>query len=376
MRLVAFFALFAVACCLLGTDVFAEERTYTYTPEESNIGDDVRRGIEDAIPEGISLPEDTVKNAVNSGDVDAEALIKELLTSAKDELTAPVRLFFSLAMLACFAAIFKALSDSVRGKGVATAFSLCSSLCFALALLSPVMTLLDRCSALLRGINDFLLALTPVFSSLCAAGGSVAGAAYVNSGAYMITVLTDRVFLDVLLPLCKIIFAVGLTASVSSLDLSGVTKLLKDGFTTAMAFFMMINTAVFSLGNQIAAAKDGIAIRTVRFAAGSFIPVVGGAVSEVMRTVAGSLALIKSGAGWVCSAVILLMLVPPLVSVLLHRTAIELASAVARICSLNSEARLLDGAVVLCNLLAALMAASSVLFVLAVTVFTKTAVTV
>ena len=59
---------------------------------------------------------------------------------------------------------------------------------------------------------------------------------------------------------------------------------------------------------------------------------------------------------------------------LLYRTAIEFAGAAARLCSLGTEAKLLDGAVSVCNLLAALMAASAVLFVLAVTLFIKTAV--
>jgi hypothetical protein len=93
-----------------------------------------------------------------------------------------------------------------------------------------------------------------------------------------------------------------------------------------------------------------------------------------VRTVAGSLAVIKTGVGWVCCAAVIFVLLPPIVAVLLYRTAIELAGAAAKMCLLGTEARLLDGAVAVCNLLAALMASAAVLFVLAITLFVKTAV--
>ncbi|MBQ5649775.1 MAG: hypothetical protein IIV03_06525, partial [Clostridia bacterium] len=201
-----------------------------------------------------------------------------------------------------------------------------------------------------------------------------ASAAYASSGAYMLTVIIEQIFAEVLLPVCKLLLALSLTSSLSPLDLSGVIKVIKNVFSTALAFLMMLNSAIYSLGNHIAAANDGLAMRTVRFAAGSFIPVVGGAVGEAMRTVAGSLSVIKAGVGWVCCAAVIFVLLPPIVSILLYRTAIELAGAAARTCSLGTEARLLEGAVAVCNLLAALTAAAAVLFVLGVTLFIKTAV--
>jgi len=76
----------------------------------------------------------------------------------------------------------------------------------------------------------------------------------------------------------------------------------------------------------------------------------------------------------VCCAALILMLAPPVISLILYKTAIELASSAAKIAGMNAESRLLDGASAVCGLLCAAVAAGSVLFILAVTVFTKTAV--
>ena len=365
-----------LACSLCFVSVYAEERSFTYVAGADSTAAGAADALEKALPDELGELKGSVLDTVKNGtaEFDGESIFERLYTSVRDELGGPMKLFFTLLSLIICASLFKALSQTVRNAGVSSAFTLCSSLCFCGAVCVPLLRIAERTEAFLTWLATFVAALVPVFSSLCVAGGSVASAAYASSGAYMLTVLIEEIFAELLLPACRLLLAIAVTASVSPLELSGIVKVIKDLFTTALAFLMMLNSAVYAFGNHIAAAKDGVAMRAVRFAAGSFIPVVGGAVGEAMRTVAGSLSVIKAGVGWVCCAAVIIILLPPIVSVLLYRTAIELAGAAARLCSLNTEARLLESAASVCNLLAALMAASAVIFVLAVTLFIKTAV--
>lgn len=356
--------------------VFAEQRTFTYTVSDDMTAEKAADELEKALPDGLGDFKSNALDSLRNGGVelDGNSIAIRLYNAVREELAAPVKLFFTLLALVICASVFSALSNAVKGNGVRAAFSLCSSLCFCGSVCVPLLRIVERSGEYLHWLASFITALLPVFSSLYVAGGSVAGAAYASSGAYMLTALIEEVFAELLLPVCRLILAIAVTSSMSPLELSGIVKVLKDLFATALTFLMMLNSAVYTLGNHIAAAKDGVAMRTVRFAAGSFIPVVGGAVGEAMRTVAGSLSVIRAGVGWVCCAAVIIILLPPIVSVLLYRTAIEFAGAAARLCSLSNEAKLLDGAATVCNLLAALMAASAVLFVLSVTLFIKTAV--
>ncbi|MBQ7010751.1 MAG: hypothetical protein IJN63_03505 [Clostridia bacterium] len=377
MKKVIVILLFLHISLALAIPVAAAERTYTYEPRQDNVTGEAAELLEKALPESMSGVADMAKDTVingGKGGLDGRFIFSELIKTVKNEITGPLQVFFSLIFLVVAAAVFKTLSAAVRSGGVASAFTLCSSLCFCVAVLFPLEKVVNSGAALIEEINAFVLGLLPLFTSLYAAGGNVACAAYASSGVYLLTSLIENVFLHLLLPLARTILAVILTASVCTMDMSGIVKAMKDFFTTAIAFFMMINSAVYTFGNHIAAAGDSVAMRTVRFAAGSFIPVVGGAVGEALRTVAGGLSVIKAGVGWASCAVLMLMLLPPLISALFYRTAFELAAAAARLCSLQAEARLLDGAATVCGLICALMAASSVLFLLAVTVFVKTAV--
>lgn len=371
MRILVFSLALLLAVFLMPTECLAI--SYTYIPEQSKDGDELSN-IDSILGDELLELHGVSDKLANGEAADSKFILNKVLSALKDELSGPLRLFFVLLSLTVLSGIFSSMSESVKNEGVSTAYCFCSALCFGASVLLPVEKLISRGGAFLEWINNFLIALIPVFASVQTAGGSVASASFTASGVFLLTAVMEQIFERVLLPLASVIFALSLTSGLTKHDLSGVQKVLKDAFTTLIAFVMMINSAIYSFGNYIAAAKDGLGMRAVRFAAGSFIPVVGSAVGEAVRTVAGSLSLIRSGVGWVCCASLITMLAPPLISALLYRTAIELAAALARIVSLGSEAKLLDGAANVCNLVCAVIAASSVLFLLAVTLFVKTAV--
>ncbi|MBR6742178.1 MAG: hypothetical protein IKM09_01925 [Clostridia bacterium] len=354
---------------------FASEVSFTYIPEQSGAHDGLSN-IDSILGDELSELHGVSDRLAEGKDADGGFMLSKVFSALKDELAGPLRLLFVLVGLIVLSGIFSSAAESVKSAGVSMAYSLCSALCFGMSVLLPVERLISRCGVFLEWVNNFLAALIPVFASVQAAGGALSSASFTSSGVFLLTAVMEQIFEKILLPLASVIFALSLASGLSKHDLGGVQKVLRDTFTTLIAFVMMINSAVYSFGNYIAVAKDGLGMRTVRFAAGSFIPVVGSAVGEAVRTVAGSLSLIRSGVGWVCCAALITMLAPPLISALLYRTAIELAAALARIVSLGGEARLLDGAVAVCNLVCALIAASSVLFLLAVTLFVKTAVSV
>lgn len=375
MKIFVFALAVALAFLCFPASAFASEESYTYIPNAID-GSGGLSNIDGVLGEELSELHGLSDGLSKGEDADTGLILTKVLSALEDELSGPLKLFFLLLGLIVLSGIFSSAAESVKSEGVGAAYSLCSALCFGMSVLIPVQRLISRSGTFLTWINNFLTALIPVFASVQTAGGALASASFTASGVFLLTAVMEQIFEKILLPLASVIFALSLVSGLSKHDLGGVQKVLKDTFTTLIAFVMMINSAVYSFGNYIAVAKDGLGMRAVRFAAGSFIPVVGSAVGEAVRTVAGSLSLIRSGVGWVCCAALITMLAPPLVSVLLYRTAIELAAALARIVSLGGEAKLLDGAVNVCNLVCAVIAASSVLFLLAVTLFVKTAVSV
>ena len=83
-------------------------------------------------------------------------------------------------------------------------------------------------------------------------------------------------------------------------------------------------------------------MRTLRFATGSFLPVVGGSVSEALRTVAGSVGYLRSVAGGAALLVLFFAFLPTFVSVLLNRIVFLLCASVAKMLRCDGEEKILS----------------------------------
>ena len=114
-------------------------------------------------------------------------------------------------------------------------------------------------------------------------------------------------------------------------------------------------------------------MRSMKFAAGNVIPIVGGSVGELFRSVSASVGYMRSAVG-ICGVLLLLLLMlPTLVELILARATWQICSFFAEILGCDGEKRLLDEfASINGYLIAAVAICSSVLF-LTFTIFTHCA---
>jgi len=122
----------------------------------------------------------------------------------------------------------------------------------------------------------------------------------------------------------------------------------------------------FTIGvqNVIAKSTDSFTMRTVKFALGSFIPLVGGALSDALGTAAGSLSLIRTACGAVCMAAVLILAVPLIVQLVLNRTVLALCRGAAEMIGCEREGRLIGEMHGVVGTLLAAAAMVSLLFLL------------
>ena len=117
-------------------------------------------------------------------------------------------------------------------------------------------------------------------------------------------------------------------------------------------------------------------MRSVRFAASSFIPVVGGTVSSTLGTLAASVELLRGAVGVLGVVIILMMLIPVVVYLAAMRGALAVASFTAGMLGCSGEKRLLDEIGSLYGYLEGIAAISAVVFIIAMAIFASTAAAV
>ena len=173
------------------------------------------------------------------------------------------------------------------GRGEAAhIFSLVGAAASYAAVLVPLAGCIQRVSEAVSSVSVFMTSFVPVYGGIMlAAGQAVSAASYqtiVLFVAELLTLLVGRV----IVPCLVISLALGLTGAVTpEMKLNAVS----DWFHKGAAWLLTLTTSVFvgllSIQGIVGAAADSLSGRAIRFSLASFVPVVGGALSEAFNAV-------------------------------------------------------------------------------------------
>lgn len=177
------------------------------------------------------------------------------------------------------------------------------------------------------------------------------------------------------LPFCCVLTALSLCNALwADSGLRGFIAALRKIYTFILGMIMTALMASLTTQNALTSAADSVAARTARLISSNVIPVVGGSVGEALRTVAASVGYLRSLVGIGGVAIIAVMLLPTLLSLISARLAFLLGSGVAEMLGCDSEGRLISELGGVYAVMIAVVAMSGVMFIFALTVFSRTAV--
>lgn len=245
--------------------------------------------------------------------------------------------------LLLLSAVFSALGSTVKNESVGKAFSLISSLAILSSILSGGYASIQAVSDYISMLNTATAAGIPLLALLYSVGGNVTAAVAVTGGLTVYMGVLETVVGRSILPFCGICLAFGfLNAGGLGLRLGSFLSTFKKHYTTMLAFLMTLLIAMLATQTALSASADTVAMRGVRFAAGNLIPVVGGSVAELLRTVSAGVGYLRSTLGICGILLLLLMLLPTLIRLLLYRAMWQIAASMAELLHCDNEKRLLD----------------------------------
>lgn len=230
--------------------------------------------------------------------VDFPALVAGLARYFFHQVWANASLLGQLIVLAVMSALIGNMQASFSSQGVA---QVCRAVIF-MVLFSVSMYSYSLAVGLARdtvkAMTDMVLALVPVLLSLLAALGSISAAALFQPLLLTTAAVIGNVVDSIVLPL---LFAASALAVVNQMLVGvGINKLaglLKDISVWLLGFMVTVFVGVTIINGGVAAVADGVALRTGKFTAKAFIPVVGGMFSDAFETVAGAALILKNSIG-------------------------------------------------------------------------------
>ena len=372
----AFFALFlfALALPVCGEEIEISTQSDRVLPLWETLMHTLPSEVAALLPSGFFSNDLTaIEQGVAVG-VSAEGVLSALGTLTGVSLRTALQLLARLCGILLIGAVFKSLGKSTDG-GLGRALSLCGTLCMLILIFALQRDHFSRIAAFLDALRTLSAAVLPLMGVLYAMGGNI-GAAMANHSvmSLFLAVLQQGVASSVL-PVATVSLALSLPDAVSGqARLAPLCALIKRTYTLGLSLLMVLLCGVLGIQNTLAKGSDTLALRTVRFAAGSFLPVIGGSVSEALRTVAGSVQYLRSLLG---SGVILLfvwLFLPIFLTVILTRIVFLLGGAVAKLLGCGGEERLLSELAAVYGYFLAVIASLAVTTLFSMTLLARCAV--
>ncbi len=316
---------------------------------------------------------ETVASAVQNA-----ADVPKILAYIRDFLGVSLRqalpLLAAVSGILVLSAVLRAVG-ATSGAGTGRAFSFCSVTVLTLLLLRQSLSGVSRLRAWFEMLCTLAGSMLPMMGTLYALGGNVGAAAANHTVMSVFLSVAQMLCTRAVLPVAGICLLLAVCDALTGrAALKPLGNLIKRTFTLGFSFLMLLLSFLLGLQTTLAAGSDTLALRTVRFAAGSFLPVVGGSVSEAMKTVAGSISYLRTLAGSGGILVLFLFFLPTFLTVLTTRIVFLLCGALAELLEAKSEGRVLSELASVYGFFLAVIAAVFTMAVFALTIFAHCAV--
>ena len=339
--------LFSLVLLPFGAHAESEEASVTdpsrlpdaYTDLLDMLPDDIKA----MMPDGFfsEKSEDAQAGAMEASEF--SFLFKTLLSVLGVKIGACLSLLCTVTGILILSSLCRSLGSTLRTEGVATAFSFCTTLVILTTLLCYGYESINGVKEYFSRLTGFSALSVPLLGGLYAMGGNVATAAASASGISVFMSLMEGLVGKTIVPFCGICLSLSLIGTLDpSLRIGTLLSTIKKNYTTALTFLMMLLLTMISSQTILASRSDTLAMKSAKFAAGNLIPVLGGSISELLKTVGAGVGYLRGTVG-ICAVLLLLfLLLPTLVELLLLRLTWQLCASLSDLLGCDREKRLLE----------------------------------
>lgn len=316
------------------------------------------------LPEGVPSDADDISGAIGIGEV------LGFVASVLEESSASTYfcMLLGIALLFCLAELF---SDDA-GEAAATVKS-ASALILSLPVLYFGKEVVVSVSEGISSGSDFFSGIIPIFSSVAAigAGGITAGSAAITMNVSLSVV--SSILAENILPLSTLIFSLSLVSSVDTgQGIGGVARGVRNCFNFLIGLVCALIVAVFGAQTFISASRDGLALRSAKYAISGMIPIVGGTVSGTLSLLISGVRFLSGTIGIISVIVLLSLMGAPLILLLFYRFCIGACITLTSFSGAVFGERFFSSVRGAVDCLIAVLASSSLVYILEIIILTAT----
>ncbi len=257
------------------------------------------------------------------------SVFNNILNSVSKEIKAFSATAASILVMALLSSTVRSLNTAFGEKASGTAafftfFTVISGLS-----LTCFMKALSYSTEVIGYMTDFMGKLTPALIITLFACAKTASAAAFEPVLSAAVLVVSEVIKKCLVPLITFSAVLSVAGNLGDkTSISGFVKIVKSATKWIMALVITVFTGVNAIYGFASPALDAVSTRTLKFAVGSLVPVVGGFLSDTLDTVTASGAVVKNAVGASGIVMLCVICIPPVIKIGVMQIMFRLISAI------------------------------------------------
>ncbi|WP_240503495.1 stage III sporulation protein AE [Natranaerobius trueperi] len=241
----------------------------------------------------------------DDGDISLAQLFSGLLRFFLHEVVVNFQLLGKVILLTVVAVLLTTLQNAFANENVAKLAHTVIYMSIVVIALQSFYLAIQIGRETVDNMVDIILALIPLLLTLMASMGAVTSVAIFHPITIFLINTFSTLISNVILPLLLFSAVLNVISHINpKFKVSSLADLFQNVSITAIGFFLTIFIGIMGLQGVGGAVADGISIRAAKFLTGSFIPVIGKALSDAVETVMGA-SLVLTNSVTMAGAVIL-----------------------------------------------------------------------
>jgi stage III sporulation protein AE len=259
---------------------------------------------------------------------DFQKVGKSIIQYFLRELVFNLRLLGELLIVALALAVLQNIKHAFESDTVSQlAFGLCFIIIMALVLNSLKVTFTIAGGAL-QEMTNFMYAILPLLFTLIVAGGGLTTTAIVHPLLISSVGIVAGLVNNLVFPMIMFAGVLGMASFiVDGFQVNKLANLLKTIALGILGTAMALFIGLITIRGFAASVADSAALRTAKYLSGTFLPVVGGTISDTMEMAVGCSMVVKAGVGVFGLGLIILITIFPLLKILAVAMVFQLTGA-------------------------------------------------
>lgn len=188
-----------------------------------------------------------------------------------------------------------------------------------------ISNLIIEIKSVLNLIADIIEAGSPIFATIITAIGGSSAIGFIEPAVTLLCGIEVKTIVSFILPLFYAVTVFTIVGNMSdNIKLDKLSKALKSIGSWTLGIMFSLITTLLSVQGLVGASIDTVSIKSAKFALSSYVPILGGYLSEGFDIVCAGAVLIKNAVGLALFLVMLGTMLVPIIKTVLYSLSLKL----------------------------------------------------